>query len=142
MYLIFWISYNNYIPCSSMSGTSIIKNPKILVGETVRSTAVGTLRMSHHCSQPHTQSLHFSRLQINLQLLERWKPSRLDEAKPYDNPPRMDADLRPTLAARLLLADDAPRPGIDGTRKQQATSARRSSGTWYRPLQQRRSSPS
>ena len=30
-----------------MSGTSIIKNPKILVGETVRSTAVGTLRISH-----------------------------------------------------------------------------------------------
>ena len=48
MYLIFWISYNNYIPCSSMSGTSIIKNPKILVGETVRSTAVGTLRISQH----------------------------------------------------------------------------------------------
>jgi hypothetical protein len=48
MYLIFWISYNNYIPCSSMSGTSIIKNPKILVGETVRSTAVGTLRISHY----------------------------------------------------------------------------------------------
>jgi hypothetical protein len=31
-----------------MSGTSIIKNPKILVGETVRSTAVGTLRISHY----------------------------------------------------------------------------------------------
>ena len=47
MYLIFWISYNNYIPCSSMSGTFIIKNPKILVEETVRSTAVGTSRISH-----------------------------------------------------------------------------------------------
>jgi hypothetical protein len=46
MYLIFWISCNNYIPCRSMFGTSIIKNPKILVGETVRSTAVGTLRIS------------------------------------------------------------------------------------------------
>ena len=58
MYLIFWISYNNYIPCSSMSGTSIIKNPKILVGETVRSTAVGTLRISHPPPRLHRPAVY------------------------------------------------------------------------------------
>ena len=41
-----------------MSGTSIIKNPKILVGETVRSTAVGTLRISHPPPRLHRPAVY------------------------------------------------------------------------------------
>jgi hypothetical protein len=45
-----WIWCNTDIPCSPMMCTSIVKNLKILVEETVRSTAVGTSRISHsHC---------------------------------------------------------------------------------------------
>ena len=97
-------------------------------------------RSRAHCIHPHMQSLHFLRLQIKSQPPERWRPSRLDGAKPYDNPTRMDADLKPTLDAQLFLADGAYRPGTAGASKPQATSARWNRGARCRPLQQRWSS--
>jgi hypothetical protein len=45
MYLMYWIRCNTNISCMSMMGTPIVKNLKILVEETVRSTAVGTSRI-------------------------------------------------------------------------------------------------
>jgi hypothetical protein len=62
MYLILWIRCNTHIPCRPTLGTSIVKNPKILVEEAVRSTAVGTLRISQ-CYISHHRSKnvgHFS----------------------------------------------------------------------------------
>jgi hypothetical protein len=48
MYVFIWIRCNTDIPCRSVMGSSIVKNLKILVEETVRSTTVGTSRISQY----------------------------------------------------------------------------------------------
>jgi hypothetical protein len=91
MYLI-WIRCNTDISCRLMIGTFVVESPRILVEETVRSTAAGTFRISQY-TPPLRLDLLKTTSYPATKLPNHWETVRMKNHPTSESTARLDCQL-------------------------------------------------